>query len=263
MYVTRMEAAGNVPLADFEDDIDVTTGAAPGITLRGDSLSTWREATLELRSRNQAATSASQENQALWLGWNNRIRGDTTVHGPPGVFEVSLPAGFAADHRLDQGSSLDLHLAATEAQPGPRRDPRPEDERDEENEAEPTPPTDRGDEEDEDAGPPPVDLTVELEDASGRLSRLPLSRYGPIRRPLEIRILRRQDLEADTDHSELVLQSFHLPMTDFVEASPGFEPGSVVAVRLVFDRVALGEVVVDDIAFSRLPADFWEARIRE
>jgi dienelactone hydrolase len=264
MYVTRMEAAGNVPLADFEDDIDVTTGAAPGITLRGDSLATWREATLELRSRNQAATSASQENQAVWLGWNSRIRGDTTVHGPPGMFEISLPADFAASHGIDVGGSLDLHLAATEALPGPRRDPRPEDEREEEEEADATPPgEERDEEEDEEAGPPPVDLTVELEDASGRIARLPLSRYGPIRRPLEIRILRRQDLEEGTDHSELVLQSFHLPMADFVEVSAGFDPGSVVAVRLVFDRVALGEVVVDDIAFSRLPSDFWDARIRE
>ena len=263
MYVTRMEAAGNVPLADFEEDIDVTTGAAPGIRLRGDSLATWREATLELRSRNQAATSASQENQAVWLGWNNRIRGDTTVHGPPAVFEITLPDGFAAEHGVDAGGSLDLHLAATERLPGPRRDPRSEEEREaaENEEGEPSPGADV-EEDAEDAGPPPVDLSVELEDASGRTARVPLSRYGPVRRPLEIRILRRQDLEAGTDHSELVLQSYHLPMTDFQEAAPGFDPGSVVAVRLVFDRVALGEVVVDDIAFSRLPSPFWDARLR-
>ncbi len=262
MYVTRMEAAGNVSLADFEEDIDVTTGAAEGIELRGDSLATWREATLELRSRNQAATSASQENQAVWLAWNNRIRGDTTVHGPPGVFEIALPDGFASEHGVDARGSLDLHLAATERLPGARRDPRPEDERAEEDEAEPASPgADEGAEE-EDEGPPPIDLTVELEDAQGRTARVPLSRYGPVRRPLEIRILRRQDLEAGTDHSELVLQSYHLPMSDFMEIAPDFDPTSVVAVRLVFDRVAAGEVVVDDIAFSRLPVEFWEARLR-
>mgnify|MGYP001816595851 CR=1 FL=1 len=264
MYVTRMEAAGNVPLADFEGDIDVTTGAAPGISLRGDSLSTWREATLALRSRNQAATSASQENQALWLGWNNRIRGDTTVHGPPGVFEISLPAGFAAEHGLNAGGSLDLHLSATESTPGPRRDPRSDDEREDNEENEEADEATTADsDENADDGPPPIDLTVELEDAAGRTAQVPLSRYGPIRRPLEIRILRRQDLEAGTDHSELVLQSFHLPMTDFIEATPGFDPASVVAVRLVFDRVAVGEIVVDDIAFSSLPNDFWDARLRQ
>jgi len=257
MYVTRMETAGNVPLADFEGDIDVTTGS-PGVTLRGDSLATWREATLELRSRNQAATSASQENQAVWLGWNNRIRGDTTRHGPPAVYELALEPGMASSVGVGADWSVDLHLAATDRLPAPRRDPTPEEDRPEE-EAEP---------DEEEAGAqgrdddvlPPVDLSVELEDAAGRTASLPLSDYGPIRRPLEIRILRRQDLEEDADHSELVLQSFHLPMSDFAEATPGFDPASIKAVRLVFDRQAVGEVVIDDIALSRLPSGFWDAR---
>jgi len=268
MYITRMEASGNIPLADFEEDIDVTTGAAPGITLRGDSLATWRENVLDLRSRNQAATSASQENQALWLGWNNRIRGDTTVHGPPGRFEITLPEGFASDHGVDVGSSLDLHLSATERMPGPRRDPNPDEEEDEARAATndgAAADDESGDDEpgdDAEEGLPPIDLTVELEDASGRTARLALSEYGPIRRPLEIRILRRQDQEANMEHSELVLQSYHLPMRDFLETAPGFDISGVRHVRLVFDRVAAGEVVVDDIAFSRLPPEFWDARIR-
>lgn len=259
MYITRMEAAGNVTLADFEGDIDVTTGVS-GVTLRGDSLATWREATLGLRSRNQAATSASQENQAVWLGWNNRIRGDTTIHGPPAVYELSLEPGMASSASVGADWSVDLHLSATERMPSPRRDPRPEDERgaDEENEED----AETSDEEEsEDGGLPPIDLSVELEDASGRTARVPLSAYGPIRRPLEIRILRRQDLEASSDHSELVLQSYHLPMQDFIAATPGFDPGTVRAVRLVFDRQAVGEVVVDDIGFSRLPSAFWGARL--
>ncbi len=44
MYVTRMQGSDVTLLAGFEGDIDVTTGAAEGITLRGDSLATWREA---------------------------------------------------------------------------------------------------------------------------------------------------------------------------------------------------------------------------
>jgi dienelactone hydrolase len=261
MYVTRMEASGNVVLADFEEDIDVTTGARPGITLRGDSLATWREATLELRSRNQAATSASQENQAVTLGWNNRIRGDTTVHGPPAVFEIALPQGFAAEHGVDASASIDLHLGATERLPSPRRDPRPEEEREDEETSAEEEGDEAADDEDDD-GLPAVDLSVEVEDASGRSARLALSEYGPIRRPLEIRILRRQDLEASADHSEQVLQSYHLPMSDFIDAAPGLDPSAITAVRLVFDRAAVGEVIVDDIAFSRLPADFWRARLR-
>ncbi|MDT8369194.1 MAG: hypothetical protein RQ745_08290 [Longimicrobiales bacterium] len=281
MYITRMEAAGNTVLADFEGDIDVTTGAR-GVTLRGDSLETWREATLDLRSRNQAATSASQEDQAVWLAWNNRIEGDTTAHGPPGVFEITIDPDLARRAALDEGSSIDLHLSATDRLPPPRSDPRPEEERPEEERPEGEQPNEErpkeerpeeerpepaeterpaGDDEEEEAPPPPIDLTIEVEDASGRTARVPLSDYGPIRRPLEIRILRRQDLEAGMDHTELVLQSYHIPFADLIARSPGFDPATLRHLRLVFDRVALGEVVVDEIAFSRLPAPFWEARV--
>ena len=49
-----------------EEDIDLTSGTEEGVRLRGDSLATWKEATLALRS-------GSQENQAVWLAWNERI----------------------------------------------------------------------------------------------------------------------------------------------------------------------------------------------
>ncbi len=261
MYVTRMQGSDVTPLADFEGDIDVTTGAAEGISLRGDSLATWREATLELRSRNQATTSASQENQAVWLGWNNRIRGDTTVHGPAARFVIDLPAGFAQQNGVGLDHSIDLALAATERLPSPRRDPRPEEEREEDEPNEENEPEDDTPESDEDEGLPAIDLSVELEDAQGRTASVPLSAYGPIRRPLEIRILRRRDQEEGGGNTELVLQSYHIPMSDFTAVTPGFNPRNVTSVRLVFDRAAVGEVVVDDIAFSRLPAGFWSARL--
>ena len=36
---------------------------------------------------------------------------------------------------------------------------------------------------------------------------------------------------------------------------------SIRVVRLVFDRSGKGEVVVDDVGFSRLPDGYWSARI--
>lgn len=254
MYITRFETSGFRPVATFEEDIDVTTGSVPGVRIRGDSLSTWSEATLELRSSNRNNTSASQENQGVTLAWNNRVAGsDTTQHGPAARYVVELPEGLAADMRLWAGSTLDFMLAPTNRVPGPRQ--APEDDEADENEAGterdgegPSRPS-RGDDEEED---PPVDLSVELTDASGERARVTLSDYGAIRRPLETYVMRRRDLERQRfqSHWELILQTFSIPLRDFVADNRNLDLRQLRSVDLVFDQVHGGEVVVDHIGFT-------------
>ena len=55
MYTTRFEESTFRAAADFEDDVDVTTGSAPGIKLAGDSLATWKEALVPFRVAEQHA----------------------------------------------------------------------------------------------------------------------------------------------------------------------------------------------------------------
>src|SRR5205823_509742 len=95
----------------------------------------------------------------------------------------------------------------------------------------------------------PVDLTVELVDASNNVARLPLSRFGNPRRPLEIHILRRADEERQRYPTtyELVLQTYVMPFTDFVRIAPSFDPAHLRSIRLVFDKLAAGTVLVDDV----------------
>ena len=52
MYETRFMESGFRPLATYEEDVDVTTGTTPGVTIAGDSLATWKEAVVPLRWRN-------------------------------------------------------------------------------------------------------------------------------------------------------------------------------------------------------------------
>jgi hypothetical protein len=56
--------------------------------------------------------------------------------------------------------------------------------------------------------------------------------------------------------SELVLQTYVLPLRDFTRETPGFDPAKLVAVRLVFDRTRAGTVVVSDIGLSNLDPRF-------
>jgi dienelactone hydrolase len=253
MYVTRYQTSGFHVLEDFEGDIDVTTGSRSGVILEGDSLSVWREGILELRSSNRSNTSASQENQAVWLGWNRRVAGqDPGALGQPARYTVSLPSGLTRELGVTSTFTLDLSLAATPDTPEPRAG---------EAGVGTTADGDR-DGGEEEPGPAP-DLTIEVFDGSGRAARVPLSDYGPIRRPLEMTVLRRRDRDDERfqENWELVLQTYSLPLADFLEAEPRLALNDLRGVRLVFDRTPAGEVVVDDIGFSDLDPAFLSAAV--
>ena len=275
MYVTRFETSAFRPLATFEEDIDVTTGTEAGVTLRGDSLATWRETMLELRSSNRTSTSASQENQALFLAWNNRIAGaDSARHGPPARYTIGLPDGLATRWSLGPAHTLDFMLAPTPEVPSPRAAPEDAEGADpagvsisladergrgsaEDADAEET------EGEDAEAEHPPIDLTVEVADRAGRTARVALGDYGPVRRPLDVYVLRRRDLEEERfqTHWELIQQTYSIPLGDFVALNPDLDLAALAKIRFVFDRVHAGEVTIDQVGLSELEPGFLSARV--
>lgn len=270
MYVTRFETNAFRPLATFEEDIDVTSGTHQGVALRGDSLAAWKEQTLELRSSNRNNTSASQENQAVFVGWNNRIAGaDTTAHGPAARYTVEIPAGLSADWRVWSGSTLDFLLGPTNAAPGPRKDPDEGEGGDQQggDSTRESGPESSGDSRSGGASgddeKTPVDLSVELTDRAGRAARVTLSDYGAIRRPLETYVMRRGDLERQRfqNHWELILQSYSIPIADFLADNRSLNLHDIASVSFVFDRVHAGEVAIDGIGFSDLDPAFLSARV--
>src|SRR4029079_19370197 len=93
----------------------------------------------------------------------------------------------------------------------------------------------------------PVDLTVELVDASGGTARVALSQFGTPRRPLQITVYRRKgrDKTAFPNPYELVLQTYVTPVKEFARGTGGFDASRVRSIRLVFDRTRVGQVVVD------------------
>lgn len=254
MYITRFRTGGFRPLADFSEDIDLTSGTGPGVRIHGDSLATWREGELLLRSRNNVDGSASQAIQAVWLGWNNRLAGaDTTALGPPAVWGILLPPDLAARWGIDRDSRIEITLGADRAVPAPRRPPAAEgntgegrvDRRSAARGSRPPGPRQPSHEE----ALPPLDLTVEVTDEAGAVARVPLSRYGAIRRPLEMNVLRRRDLESQRFQNpwEMVLQDYSIPMADLVAQAPTLDPARLASIRLVFDRSPAGTVVVGEV----------------
>ncbi len=252
MYATRFEESGLRALARFEEDVDVTTGSVAGVTLKGDSLSTWKEAPVPLRWRNQTAG-----HNAVWLGWNNRIAGDdTTKRGQPASYSITMGDSLRGAWGLDSSQAVVFSLAPTADTPGPRAAPKD---------------TSKADSAKKGAAaksrkPPvkvkpdstPFDLTVEAVDDAGTAARVPLSAYGPVRRPLDIFVMRRKgrDKAQFASTHEIVLQTYVIPLADFVRATPAFQPARLRTVRLVFDRTVAGTVIMSDIGVSRINRGF-------
>ena len=104
----------------------------------------------------------------------------------------------------------------------------------------------------------PIDLSIEVADAAGHTARISLTKYGVPRRPLEIHILRRADEERQRYPTtyEMVLQTYVMPLADFVQVSPQLDVAHLRSMRLVFDRLVAGTVTVDDIGISARAGPF-------
>ena len=261
MYTTRFAENGYRPLAEFDEDIDITTGQ-PGVTITADSLSTWKENVIPFRGRG----ADNQRNNAAWIGWNNRMGGaDTMKVGRAASFTVTLSDSVIRALNLSERSAVYLSVALTKDRPGARPGPRDTTKRDTSKAAVAARAKATADSIKKLPKPPkpnpladtmPIDFTVEFTDTDGKTSRVPLSRYGAMRRPLEVNIYRRagRDAQRFTNKFEYVPQTFVLPMSDFSATggtgTGGFQPAKLKSIRLLFDRTALGAFILDDVGVS-------------
>jgi dienelactone hydrolase len=251
MYITRFQENGYAPLAEYDEDIDVTTGTVAGVGLLGDSLAMWKEGVLPYRARGD-----DQRHSGVWLGWNNRIAGpDTTKVGRPASYTITISDSLRAARRPDINSVIYLSLAATNDKPPARAAAKDTTKAD----------TSKADKARADAikkaaetqkkaepDTTPIDITVEVVDAAGHSARLPLSRFGTIRRPLDTRVFRRdgRDAQRFATTFELVPQTFVMPLADFAKIAPMFDAGTLRTIRLLFDKTIAATVVVSDLGLS-------------
>jgi dienelactone hydrolase len=259
MYVTRFETSALRPLVTYEEDIDVTTGTEAGVRLRGEGLAAWREADLLLRSSNRDNTSASQENQVAFIGWNHGEGADAPGSsrtsgrwGSPARYVLELPGDLATRWDVGEDHVVTFLLAPTHDIPDP-----PEASGDAGDDPE------EGTEDIEDKELPPVDLTLEIVDAAGLTAGVTLSDYGAVRRPLETWVMRRRDQERDRfqEHWEVILQTYSIPLSDFTAIQPDLNLSGLREIRFVFDGSPAGEVVLDQIGLSLLDPAFLSARV--
>jgi hypothetical protein len=146
MYTTRFQEAGYHALAEFDGDIDLTTGSVHGVTIAAENLSTWNENAVPFRGRG----TDTQNHNAVWIGWNNRLAPteaekaeaakaaaaapkppkpakdappkpeDKGKLGPPATYAISIPDAVRSEWGVGERSVVYLSLAATSTKPGLR-----------------------------------------------------------------------------------------------------------------------------------------------
>ncbi|MDA1306828.1 MAG: hypothetical protein O2917_06155, partial [Acidobacteria bacterium] len=287
LYTTKFQENGFKALASFDRDVDLTTGSVPGVVLTGEHLSAWKEAVVPFRGRG----GDHQNHNAVTLGWHNRYPADeatkdaavlaniravaearrtgkpvtwTDAKGepaPPASYTVSVPDSVRSTWGISDRSAVYLSVAATNTKPGPRARPKDPNAKDEDAtqkpepkkpavKAPPKPKEPKRPKEEPDQTP--IDLTVELVDTAGHVVRLPLSRFGVARRPLDTRIYRRagRDAQRFSTIYELIPQTFVMPMEDFTRTSSAFDPRQLATIRLLFDQTEAGTIVLSHVGLS-------------
>lgn len=269
VLTTRYEDASFRVLADFEEDVDVTTTTTPGGAIRADGFVVYREGDIPFRSKSRAAT---RRNQGAFLGWttgaddeeSDEVESGEVQPDKPGdaapevlpapVYEIALPVGFLAAP-ADAPQQVVFHLAEVDEKPKAKDYSPTSKDGDDENDDEEADEEDDEDEEDDDKDEPPrpaLQLAIELVTADGSV-RLPLSRYGKLAPPLKAVTSRVPFLSGSSKDTEITLQVFALPLADFVAADAMLDLAAVKAIRFVFDRAQQGVVVVDRIGVANVP----------
>jgi len=218
LYMSRYLDASYRVISEFSEDADVTTTTVPGGHIQGQNLSKWREGRIPYRQGDRGYN-------GVFLGWTS----------PKGVYSISLPQNLAKDWNLDTKSILTLSLAVTDEKPSTDKE-KPKDEKKEK--------------------PESTDFTVELETSNGAAGRFPLSHFGVLPPPFQVRFTKLAKLDeiGYEKDSEPIFQTIELPLAAFAGQTKGFDPAKIKTIRLRFDRTPARVVILSQIGFSIAPA---------
>jgi len=224
-YLTHFEPSDLNTIADFEEDLDITT-ANDSTSLQAMDMALWKEQILPTRDEN------SQENSGVILGWDYE---DPKSSATKGVYEITLSNTnktlFTSEStfQLTLGAGnhewLDVNLT------------------DEEKEAK---------KEDDKREVPQLDFTIQLTDELGQTTVLKVSDIKGIPKPLKTRFTKFKFLDKEMigEDWEIQLQTYHFPIETFTTTNSDFNLEQLDTIKFIFDQTEYGVVVVDEIGVS-------------
>ncbi|MCP5275128.1 MAG: hypothetical protein H6936_09815 [Burkholderiales bacterium] len=217
IYLNNFKDSNKLVIADFEEDIDLTTAKLGSIEAL--NLKIWREEPLQFRDMN------TQENNALILGWDSRA--DAERHNKS--YEIIL------DNPIDLQKIESLLLSMAAGNPG---------ELGVNNKGNYTGENDLNDD-----GKAELNFTIQLTDAQNNRLSISSDAIKKIAPRLKINFMKLKSLNKYWGDSwEPSLESFEYPLTDFDGDMEKF--GKLHSIKFIFNKTDHGVLIMDNLGFS-------------
>jgi hypothetical protein len=250
-YINRFEDSTFRAVADFDEDVDVTTASQKGSVIRAKNLAVWREADLGFRRR------GTKNNNVVYVGWrkpepDKADSGEPMEERPPShdeknqdqgseepaSYSIGIPEGIPAEIRLSSDSVLVFSLADADERPP---QPEGEDKQEVKNEGKK-----------EEKNKKSLDFCVEIGMIDGQTAKVPLSRFRAVPPVLKSRFTKYgKESKLYGKAYEPTLQVVEIPLAAFREELTDFDPLNLKTIRFVFDRCPEGVIIFDRIGFAR------------
>lgn len=233
--ISNLQSSSRIMLADFEEDLDLTTGARPDIEIRTGGLTKWREEAPSLKWN-------SLDTNVAVVAWDKEVSEDAAF------FEVNWTEG-----EPDESTKLVFVLSSLKISTKPKgwEDPEAEEEGTDEEGADKgkIEDADEEDSDEEEDKPEPLNWTLVATDALGNEARLPLSHVSALNPQVKAATRLLDDFQSIAK-SEIVWQRYEFPLLDFLGDNIDFEPYLFTSFRFEFDKSEAGAFAIDDIGFE-------------
>lgn len=235
IYLNQFEDSHSRVLADFEEDLDLTTTSTNG-KIATQNLTIWREQLVSMKWGNRGT-------RAVYVGWDSLAHESETA-------SIEFTIQSEMDLRRIEGISFELSEAKEDSYPDKERDEKKSkananDLNNIENSSEESD-KEADKEDEEETAPLPLDFTIELKDRDGNNQKLLLSEFSFLQRQIEVEVLKNPELDSN-DKSEAVYSTFFISRElQSLKSSPlNFEKLS--SIKFIFDQNPSGVIIIDKI----------------
>ena len=240
IYLNQYENSNWEVIADFEEDLDLTTTSSGG-NVTSENLTVWREQLVGMKWGNKAT-------QAVYVGWDSLAYESATAW-----IEFELPKMS----KTADAKSLTFELAES------KEDSFPDQKEDKDNESDESDELEDGnnntldetsneeeeeeDNDDEKKAPEPIDFSISLTDSLGNQVNFTLSEYSYLQPQITVDVLKTPDLQT-TKTSEAVYNTFFFDLKFLKTKNPSFNFSILSKIKFIFDQQAKGVIIIDKIA---------------
>ncbi len=246
IYLNQYESSDWKVLADFEEDLDLTTTSSGG-QIKTENLTVWKEQIVGMKWGNRGT-------RAAYIGWDSLAYEAETASFEV-VFKETIDASEAAYLTFEMSEAKGSTYPDKKRDEEKKKKEQGEDEEEKDEEKEEKEEKDeekeddkekKDDKEKEKKAPEPLDFTIELADINGNTTSFKLSDYSYLQRQLSVDVLKNKELQS-TKRSEAVYNTFFIHFDNlFMEFNFDFK--AIKSMRFIFNQSHKGLIILDKIA---------------